>query len=360
MTHSGQPHEIDLWFPGKYRKPYVEHLTGLSAFTPKQAEYFVRLWGYGFLQQAGLEKTPITYLSSTVRPFQCSHKEAADLFYGKGEKSGRSAGNMIDTFCKKEYAKRESFSGASNTTRITLQNLGQLVLPDHAKNRDDHANDKIFTTDFEVRNDTKQVANMVDRLYAFDSQLPGSVQRNIELGLRDWAKRYPQGMRVLRYVDIESGIPEETIGIVAVFPVQEASEDVFYESPRNSFFLGTYERGMTDPIQYAGENDDCYAACIRCWQIKPSLWTFDNALMLFNETQAIIQSIQANYPDLADLYSIPIHPQMQKFALSLGFQLLHKGGLQDMHWLHIPVERFLSIEGERAISNFDFRSVSFM
>ncbi len=360
MTHSGQPCEIDIWFPAKYRKLYVEHLTGLSAFTPKQADYFVRLWGYGYLQQEGIEKTPISWLSSTIRPFRCSHRDAADLFYGKDEKGARAAGNMIDTFCKKEYSVRESFSGANNITRITLQNLGSLVLPDHQKSKDDHEASKIYIAGFDVRNDRKQVADFVDKLYTLDPNSPNSVQRNIEGGLRDWAKRYPQGMKVLRYVDAESGIPEETIGLVAAFPVHEDSEDVFYESPRKSFYLGTYQKGMQDKIQYAGKGDDCYSACIRCWQIKPSLWTFDNALMLFNETQTILKSMRDEYPDVSELYSIPIHPQIQKFALSLGFQILHKGNSQDMYWLHMPIDRFLQIDGDMVINNFDFRSVSFI
>lgn len=117
---------------------------------------------------------------------------------------------------------------------------------------------------------------------------------------------------------------------------------------------------MQDRIKYAKKDDECYSACIRCWQIKPSLWTFDNALMLFGETQEILRSMLKDHPDISELYSIPIHPLIQKFAISLGFQVLHKGSNQDMQWLHIPLERFLAIDGEKAIANFDFREVSFI
>lgn len=365
--HSDQtnnPYEVDIWFPPQYRKPYVEHLIGLSykdspAFTPSQAEYFVRLWGYGYLQQEGARSAPIEFLSPNIKPFRCSYREAADLFYGKDERESRSGGNMLDKFCSMQFARRKSSSGAGNRSRIRLMNLEGLILPNHRKSQENHQQNKIYAAQFDTRNDREDAVTFVDALYALDPNFPDSVQKNIKGGLKAWAKRYPQGMRVIRYVDHENGKPEETIGLVAVFPVHEESENVFDESPRNSFYLGTFSKGLQDPIRYAEQGDECESACIRCWQLKPERWTLANALLLFNETQSILREMHGEYPDLEIIYSIPIHETLQKFALSIGFKLKRTRNQQDLYWLYIELDRFLAIDGDKALENFDFRNVSF-
>lgn len=359
-----EPHEVDVWFPPQYRKPYVEYLMGLllenrPVFTPSQAEYFVRLWGYGYLRQEERTKIPIEFLSPKIRPFRCSQREAADLFYGKDEKEGRAAGSMLKALCRTPFVSRQSYQGAKNRSLITLDALDKLVLPNHRESKENHQKNKIYAAQFDPKNDRNDVVPFIDSLYSSDPHFPKSVEKNIRGGLKDWSKRYPEGMRVIRYVDEESGKPEETIGLVAAFPVHEESDDIFYQSPRSSFYLGTFTKGMEDPIKYAAKGDDCESVCIRCWQLNPKRWTRTNALLLFNETQNILRDMQREYPGLETVYSIPIHETLEKFARSIGFQLKETRNPQDLYWLHIALERFLAIDGEQVLTNFDFRDVDF-
>lgn len=364
---SHKPHEVDVWFPPHYRQPYVEYLIGISvdttlpAFTPSRADYFVRLWGYGQIQQDP-KAAPIEFLNSDIRPFRCSHREAADLFYGKDQKEERSAGNMLNEFRRMRFARRKSFQGAKNRSIVTLDNLERLVLPNHKESEEHHQKNKIYVDQFNSRNDRGDVAPFIEDLYALDPNLSKSddVQRSIEGGLKAWSKRYPHGMRVMRQKNKETGKPEETIGLVAVFPVHvEESEDVFYKSPRSSFYLGTFIKGMEDPIKYAKKGDSCESACIRCWQLRRDQWTFENALMLFTETQNILRKMYQEHSDLENVYSIPIHETLKEFALSIGFKLKRTKNPQDLYWLHIALDRFLEIDGKKALNNFNFEKVRF-
>lgn len=369
MAHQHKAHDIDIWFPSHARDRYVKQVVRKSDLTPTQSQYFVRLWGYGCLKQYGNEKIPISTLENDINPFLCPQREAADLFYGENQKTSSSARSMIDKFVKAGLVIRESARG--DKTLITLNIPAVFEIQDSDRNRVDYSNKKyaykeIYVTKFDIKNDRVAVANFVEEIFKFSYDVPDFMQKNIGDGLRNWYKRYPQGMRVMRCAnsatlseDYDDGKPEETIGFSAVFPVHPKSENMFYGSPRKSIHFIDFSPDKEDPIQYAEEGDGCTSAYIRGWQIKPEAWSYNSALTLLNDTQRNLSRMIEVYPELSDLYSIGIHPQLVRFALTIGFEILNRGNDKTLSWLFIPFDRFLKIDGEKALLNFDFNQVDF-
>ena len=114
------PALVEDWFPLPLQQEYVEHLISQPGLriTVKQATYFVRLWGYGYLHQYGIDHAPITDLKRQVASFYCSHTDAAELFYTGDSGTPRAAGQMLDKLASKHLLRRDDISGG--TTRLSL------------------------------------------------------------------------------------------------------------------------------------------------------------------------------------------------------------------------------------------------
>ncbi|MEM9486719.1 MAG: hypothetical protein AAGA83_23855, partial [Cyanobacteria bacterium P01_F01_bin.116] len=299
MPHDLKPEKVDTWFPPEFQKRYTNHLIGKSGLTPTQARHFVRLWGYGHLQQYGPEQIPITVLKRKIDGFLCSHGDASKLFYAEENKgTPRSAGLMINKFVSKKLIRRETFNGTTSILKLRIPQV--FDLPDEGKS------EEVYTDLFDPRNDTPIVARFLEELYSYDGERPQALSFTIQQGLRHWAKRYPQGLKVLRRCKAS----QQPIGFFAIAPIHPKSARNFCMPPKYSRHLSRLDPDLEDPIELATPGDpDCYIAYIRSWQIRPDLWTHDNAFKLLEATKNTLRCMQKDYPGLSEIYSMNIHPR---------------------------------------------------
>ncbi len=335
--------DVNSWFPLKLQTCYAERIIGQSGLTPKQATYFVRLWGYGYLKQEGMQKAPIKSLCRRVQSFYCARSEAADLFYPDGERgSHRSAGLMLDRLVSKKLLRRETFEGS--ITRLSLHIPdGFLLLGTSQVN-------ELYADAFNVRSDTPLVADFLEELYGFDNKRPEDMAHQIKKGLRQWARQYCTGLRVIRQASDDS-----PVGFAAFFPTNAVSEKKFSMAPSASLHLSRL--ADVDPIEVASPGDkECYAVYIRGWQLHPDMWSYEAAGLLFQDSQNTLKQMQEDFPNLCDIYSITIHPRLEAFALTLGFKALKSDSDSSLRWLYMSLDKFLALDYEDALLNFDFRA----
>ena len=343
MSREFQPEAVDTWFPLKYQQQHANHITGQCGLTPTQARHFVKLWAYGHAKHHGSDTDTIEVLERKIDSFFCSHREAALLFYGASQGSTRSAGLMLDKFVAKQLVRRESFQGS--TTRLSLH------IPEGFDLFKDCQFQEIYTDQFDPRNDTSFVAMMLEELFVFDVERPKTLLQNFRRMLREWAKRYPEGLRVLRY-SLKNNRP---IALSTVFPIHPDSEICFDLPPSEGLYVTKLHLGVEDPIQFPSKNSsECHVAYIRGWNIHKDFWNYENALRLFKDTQESLRKMQNKFPNLSDLYTISLHPRMADFALNLGFELMVSDPDTSMSWLYMPLDKFLAIDGEDILLNFDY------
>lgn len=344
MTDGLLPGAVEEWFPLDCQERYIEHIVhqpGLK-LTLKQATYLVRLWGYGYLKHHGLDHAPIQTLNRNLSSFYCSHNDAADLFYTETQGTARAAGQMIDKLASKKLLRRDDANGLA--TRLSLKIPQNFELPQIS------SDDTFFTEAFNPRTDASIVASFLEKLYSYETELSERAQHNIKRGLRQWAKQYPKGLRVLR-----SESTQEPVGFAAFFPAHPDSEERFDLPPSRSVHLSRFEAGEEDPILVAQKGDlDCYTVFVRSWQIQPSVWTYETACQLIADSQATLRQIQEDFPNFCDLYTIAIHPLSEDFALNLGFRGMKADPDSSLRWLHMPLDRFLELDYEDVLLNFDY------
>lgn len=333
--------DINLWFPPVHQDRYIQHLVGQSGLTRRQATCFVRLWGYAHLQQG--QAPPITGLSGHVGTFDCSHSQAADLFYSDHHRgSERSAGMMIDQLVTKHLVRREPFDGGP--TRLRLQ------IPDSFLPKESSAQGtQLYADAFNVRTDASLVAAFLEESYSWVSQRSEVTSFKITKVLRQWATQYPHGLRVLRKV-----ADDEPVGFAAFFPTHPDSEEKFHRPPSVSLHLSTLDD--QDPIQVAAPGDErCYAVFVRGWQIHLHYWNYATACQLLQDSQATLTQMQEGYPNLCDIYTITIHPRLEALALALGFRAMKADPHSSLRWYYTPLDHFLRLDVDEALVEFDFQ-----
>ena len=109
---------LDTWFPVEQQRIVMTELLRRVGLTRIRAEYFLQLWIYLLVKQTPAPKPPLLRLELLAEPMICTHREAANLFYGeKDQGSDRAAGLMLDKLTALGLI-RKSFDG--NTTRIEI------------------------------------------------------------------------------------------------------------------------------------------------------------------------------------------------------------------------------------------------
>ena len=346
MNHQIRPGDVEEWFPLDIQSKYIDHIVhqpGLK-ITRRQATYFVRLWGYGYLIQQGLEAAPITTLKRTVGSFYCSHSDAADLFYTETQGTPRAAGQMVDKLASKNLLRRGEADGVA--TRLSLNIPQSFELPN-----EEAINDSFFPDAFDPRNDATLVASFLEDLYSYDPERPESMLYNIKKGLRQWARQYPEGLRVLRRESTQ-----EPVGFAAFLPAHPDSEEKFDLSPSLSVHLSRLNVREEDPIKVATKGDpDCYTVFVRSWQIQLNVWSYETAHTLIKDSHKTLKRIRDDFPNLSDIYTIAIHPLSENFALTLGFRMIKADPNSSLRWLHMPLDRFLALDYEDVLLNFDYQ-----
>ena len=173
---------------------------------------------------------------------------------------------------------------------------------------------------------------------------------NIKRGIRQWARQYPKGLRVLR-----RDSTQEPVGFAAFFPAHPDSEEKFDLPPSRSLHLNRLNVRQEDPIQIATPGDpDCYTVFVRSWQIQLSVWSYGTACELIKDSQATLKQMRQDFPNLSDIYTIAIHPLSEDFALTLGFRQMKADPDSSLCWLYMPLDRFLALDYEDILLNFDY------
>lgn len=345
MNHELKPNAVEEWFPLDRQKKYIEHIVhqpGLK-ITLRQATYFVRLWGYGYLMQRGMEHAPIITLNRQLSSFYCSHRDAADLFYTQTHGTPRAAGQMLDKLASKKLLRRGEADGVATRLSLNIPQSFELL-------EEEQEADTFFTDAFNPRNDATLVANFLEKLYSYDIERPETMLHNIKKGLRQWAIQYPDGLRVLRRTSTK-----EPVGFSAFLPAHPDSEEKFDLSPSRSLHLSRLNVREDNPIQVATKGDpDCYTVFVRSWQIQLNLWTYETACELIKDSQITLNKIRDDFPNLSDMYTIAIHPLSEDFALTLGFRATKADPDSALRWLYMPLDRFLELDYEDVLLNFDY------
>lgn len=344
MSHELKPETVEEWFPLDTQNKYIEHIVrqpGLK-ITLRQATYLVRLWGYGYLKQHGMDHAPITTLNRQVSSFYCSHSDAANLFYTQTQGTPRAAGQMLDKLATKKLLKRGETDGVA--TRLSLNIPQNFELPEKVEN------ETFYTDAFDLRNDTTLVASFLEKVYSYDTKRPVAMLYSIKKGLRQWGRQNPEGLRVLRRTSDNAAV-----GFAAFFPTHPDSEEKFDLPPSHSLYLSRLDTQEEDPIKLASKGEpDCYTVFVRSWQIQPEVWTYETSCELIRDSKRTLENIRDKFPNLSDIYTIAIHPRSEDFALNLGFRPMKADPDSSLRWLSMPLDRFLALDHEDILLNFNY------
>lgn len=333
---------LDTFFPPQQQQEYVSALLERGGLTRRRAECFVRLWAYLLLKQSlgSPQPTlrPLTQLHPTDGLVSCTHREAADLFYGNQNRgSDRAAGMMIDqlvalgllekrfdgqTLCLKIRPLPELKVSAKRTEPIILQ-------PDR----------------FNPRTDAIPVAGLIRQTYAMAADdTPASPQRIARI-LRQWAQTYPLGLRVLRRCDNLN-----PVGVAILYPTAHHSEEVFARPPSKSFYLTSNLE--VDPVEMADVGDpNCLSVYIRAWIIDPTFLQHHYICEFLRDMQQTLTQMQADFPNLCDLYSPVIHPLYEELRIALGFQKTCEDRMP-FYWAYLSLDRYLALDIDQALTSF--------
>lgn len=324
--------ELELWLNRDRQQQILDRLVERLGLTRARGECFLRLWIYLVVKEQRERnpqvKPPLLELTLPDRPVSCSHREAAELFYRDRDRgSDRSAGMMLDKLAALGLIHKQ-FDG--NISRIeiiaTLSDLEPAKITDVP----------IEIDRFDPRCDAIPIANLLAANYNWMNHNTEATPHRIVNILRQWARQYDRGMRVLRRQDNFN-----PIGFYMLYPTVAASVPNFFIAPSKSLHLSAI--GDTDPFIMAQAGDlDCVSVFIRSWAIDRDY--LDRYRVLFLEdTQKILVEMQMDFPNLCDLYTMIIHPSYEYQATALGFQNMSRDRQTSLYWMYLPLDRFLTL-----------------
>ncbi len=334
------PEFLDRYFSLEQQRLYMSMLMRRGGLTRRRAEYFVRLWAYLLLKQqqfvGGHLPKPLTQLHSTSGSVACTHREAAELFYGNQDRgSDRAAGMMIDRFVALGLLEKQ-FDG--QTLCLQIRSIPELETPLQSA-----VPVALVADAFNPRTDTIPIANLIARTYAELMKDVATASHKIAKSLRLWAQQYPTGLRVLRRADNLN-----PVGICVLYPVTSESEMHFFQPPSKSFYLSS--EIQVDPFKMAVPGDEaCTSVYIRSWVIDVSYLEGSNIHLLLEDTKKALVQMQHDFPNLCDIYSLILHPLYEDLRLALGFQKTFQDTQRSYHWVYLAVDRFLELDLKQAL-----------
>jgi hypothetical protein len=341
------PENLDRWFPSDRQNHYAVKLLGRVGFTRRRAECFVRLWAYLFLKQqlqaGNTILPPLQDLSLPEGLIPCTHREAAALFYAHQERgSERAAGMMLDKLSALHLITKQ-FDG--NTICLKIN-----PLPDWSETSTPEPEIQFGVDAFNPRTDTIPVANFLARNYNWMNNNTATIPQNIARWLRVWAQRYSTGMRVLRRSDNLNAI-----GFSVFYPTAPESEGCFFQAPTLSLHLSSARD--TDPILMATPGDpNCTSVLIRSWAIDRPYNQTPQLRQLLTDNQQTLKQMQADFPNLCDLYALIFHPSYEPLIEALGFQKISQDPRRSIYWVYLAIDRFLELDFPQVLSKLNFDS----
>lgn len=338
---------IDQWFSSEQQRNYISVLRGRVGLTRRRAECFVRLWAYLLLKRQQELNNPVRQFLTELYPLDgfvaCTHREAAELFYANNDRgSDRAAGMMLDQLVALGLIEKQ-FDGNTISIRVSsLPNLSESPKPVKLA--------ELKSDAFNPRTDAIPVASFLARIYKWMNKNNAAPNKIARL-LRHWAERYPTGMRVLRHCDTLN-----PVGFHVLHPIARESEKNFFLPPSKSLHISS--ASDIDPITLAALGDaDCTCVFVRSWIIDTPYMQQTHVCQFLEDTQQTLVRMQADFPNLCDLYALSIHPTYEALALALGFQQTGSVPQLPVYWMYKAVDQFLALDIKQAVSRLEFSTV---
>ncbi|MBE9185250.1 hypothetical protein IQ270_11120 [Microcoleus sp. LEGE 07076] len=332
---------LDAWYSQSQRRVAVSLLMKRIGVTRTRAECFVRLWIYLSVKQLQEKqprvKPPLAKLQLLATEVQCTHREAAELFYSDSDRgSDRAAGMMLDKLAALGLIKKH-FDG--NATAIEVQPIYEILEPAAPENPT-----KLKLDDFNPRCDAIPVANLLASNYNWMNRSTNTVPHKIAKILRLLASQYSKGMRVLRRSDNLN-----PVGFYLLYPTSSESEVNFFNDPSKSLHLSSISD--IDPFKMALPGDkNCQSVFVRSWIIEPQ-YLSEYRITFLEDTQKVLVEMQTDFLNLCDLYTLMIHPMYEQQALALGFLKTSCDSQLSVYWMYLALDRFLALDIKQALKN---------
>jgi len=334
------PPDLQQWLPNALHQRYEAILLRRVGMTRRRADCFIRLWLHLFLKDCQtrrvLPSPPLTELTFPQNWVECGCREAAEVFYRNQERgSDRSAGMMLDKLVALGLLKKQ-FDG--NYTQIQIQPIPELL--EHSDPQDAAM---VCPDQFDPRCDAIPIANLLASNYNWLNRNTNAIPYRIANILRDWAAIYATGLRVLRRCDNQN-----PVGFYALYPIVRSSEVKFFEPASQGLHLS--QVADVDPFIIAQPGDpQCRTVFVRSWMIDSSYR--DQAQVQFlQDAQQTLKTMQKDFPNLCDMYTLVIHPSYAELGRLLGFQKITTDPKLPLYWMYQAVDRFLTLD-MRSISS---------
>ncbi|MEG3934371.1 hypothetical protein QT990_24480 [Microcoleus sp. T3_B1] len=331
--------KLDTWYSPSQRRTAVSLLMKRVGVTRTRAECFIRLWVYLSVKQLQESqpriKPPLAKLEVPATEVQCTHREAAELFYCDSDRgSDRAAGMMLDKLAALGLIAKH-FDG--NTTAIQIQPVSEIFEGAEPQNPV-----QLQLDDFNPRCDAIIVANLLATNYNWMNRNTNAVPHKIAKILRLFASQYSKGMRVLRRSDNLN-----PVGFYLLYPTVSESEVNFFNAPSKSLHLSSISD--IDPFNMALPGDiNCQSVFIRSWMIDPQ-YLSEYRIAFLEDAQKVLGEMQTDFPNLCDLYTLMIHPMYEKQSRALGFQKTSSDSQLSVYWMYLALDRFLALDIKEAL-----------
>ncbi|UBF26243.1 hypothetical protein K9N68_32845 [Kovacikia minuta CCNUW1] len=351
LSNSNEPIEpeyLDHFFPPTQQRTYISALLGRGGLTRRRAECFVRLWAYLLLKQqqelGTAQPESLTQLYPTEGFVACTHREASGLFYGhKDRGSDRAAGMMVDQLVALGLLEKR-FDGQSLC--IKIRPLPELVTPSEPAKPVELKPDI-----FNPRTDAIPIASLIAQTYIWATKDESATPQRIARILRSWSQEYPTCLRVLRRCDNLN-----PVGIAILYPTAGESEEVFFRPPAKSFYLTS--NVPSDPVKMAYPGDpDCTSVYVRAWYVDMAFMHPKYLAEFLKDTQETLAQIQADFPNLCDIYSPVIHPLYEELRMALGFQRTNEEH-RPWYWVYLSIDRYLELDCDQVVKTIKIGTAS--
>jgi hypothetical protein len=333
--------KLDTWYSQSQRRAAVSLLMKRVGVTRTRAECFVRLWIYLSVKQLQESqprlKPPLAKLELPATEVQCTHREAAELFYSDSDRgSDRAAGMMLDKLEALGLIAKH-FDG--NATAIQIQPIPEILDPPKPEN-----SVKLKLDDFNPRCDAIPVANLLASYYNWMNRSTNAVPQKIAKVIRLSAAQYSKGMRVLRRCDNLN-----PVGFYLLYPTASESDVNFFSAPSKSLHLGSVSD--IDPFKMALPGDpNCQSVFVRSWVIDPK-YLEEYRIAFLEDSQTVLAQMQTDFPNLCDLYTLIIHHSYEKMSYALGFQKTNSDAQLSLYWMYLALDRFLALDIKESLKN---------
>ena len=327
--------DLNQWVSEERQIKLIERLTSsqIIGMTRPRATYLVRLYVFVCIQEQLISypdsHPPLEKLVPPSKFIRCSHDDAATIFYGDQDLGGdRAAGMMLKTLSELHFISRR-FLG--DVTEVKVNPCAEL------QECDDLPSVTLSVDDFNPRRDAMPIASLLAAHYNWMNRNTQSVPLRIAKLLRQWAKEYSKGMRVLRRDD-----NQKPVGFYLLYPITLESEENFSRSPAEGLHLGSLKD--EDPFEMAPSGDEeCQSIFVRSWVIQRE-YQAEYRVLLLKDILLTLASMQKDFPELVDLWTLIIHPSYGRLADAVGFQPFNRKTGNALYWVYQSLDDFLELD----------------